>query len=233
MNKKHIIILLALGTVTFGGTFAMTLVVKKMRPAAASAQPANMQPDSQEGQVAGQDGGESPLYLPNSIVSGPGDRVRGFKEKELESLIFDVREKMKGYKLKDMEISEQEDRLQIARAVLQEDIDRLSSLNSQLSLTLADLKRREEQLLKSRIMINTLEKANMERLAATYDKMDSAQAGKILITMMTNNQLEDAVKILYYMSERQAGGLLGEIADTKPEFAGKLTQELKKVRESK
>jgi flagellar motility protein MotE (MotC chaperone) len=61
--------------------------------------------------------------------------------------------------------------------------------------------------------------------------MDTTQSAKILTTMASNNQIKDAVKILYYMSERNAGKLLGEIGTTRPDTASELSLQLKQIKE--
>ena len=55
---------------------------------------------------------------------------------------------------------------------------------------------------------------------------------KIMINMAAGNQLGDAVKILYYMGDRNSGKLLGEIGNTQPDLAGTLLQQLKRVKDS-
>ena len=52
-----------------------------------------------------------------------------------------------------------------------------------------------------------------------------------MLSMAANNQLQDAVKILYYMNDRNAGKLLGEIGSTQPDIAGVLSLQLKRVKE--
>ena len=81
------------------------------------------------------------------------------------------------------------------------------------------------------IEIEALERTNLQRLAGTYEKMDATQAGKIMLSMAANNQLQDAVKFLYYMNDRNAGKLLGEIGSTQPDIAGVLSLQLKRVKE--
>jgi len=153
-------------------------------------------------------------------------------ETELAGLIDDVRATIRDYESRQDELTEQNQRLALARKTLQEDIERLTSLNAQLAATLNDLRRQEQQLRNTRLEVSQEEKANLERLAAAYDKMDAAQASKIMVNMMTSNQMADAVKIIYYMSERTAAKLLGEIAGTQPNLAGTLSLELKKVKEN-
>ena len=232
MGKKEIILLAAAGIVTFSGAFGVTFVMKKKKapsvlppeitdPVASATEDAKT--ESAEASVPPLGGAEN--------LAGPEDNVRGMTEKQLQGLIDDIRERMKEYALKEKDFAEQEQRLTVARQALQDDIDRLGKLNAQLVTVLADLKRQEEQLLKTRVVVDIEEQTNMKRLAATYDKMEAAQAGKILTSMMSGGQMADAVKIVYYMSERTAGKLLAEIASTRPEVAGRLSLELKKVAE--
>lgn len=52
-----------------------------------------------------------------------------------------------------------------------------------------------------------------------------------MISMAASNQLQDSVKILYYMNERMAGKILSEIATTQPELASLISMHLKRVKE--
>jgi flagellar motility protein MotE (MotC chaperone) len=92
--------------------------------------------------------------------------------------------------------------------------------------------------LATRIAITGNEKANLTAIAATYDKMDPAGASKIIISMCTKQfesgkteggNIDDAVKILFYMNERSRGKLLGEIVSAEPKLAAVLCQHLKRI----
>jgi hypothetical protein len=61
--------------------------------------------------------------------------------------------------------------------------------------------------------------------------MDPSQSGKIMMNMAANNQMADVVKILYYMNERNAARVLGEIGSTQPDVAAALSLQLKRVRQ--
>ena len=128
-------------------------------------------------------------------------------------------------------LAEEEQRILSARKTLEEDITRLSELHDALNVVVGRLKQQEENL-KNRILeISAVEKGNLQRIAATYDKMDVTQSSKIIINMASTKQLEDAVKIIHLMSERTAAKLLGEISTTKPDLASLLSTELKRVKE--
>ena len=90
-----------------------------------------------------------------------------------------------------------------------------------------------EKLLKTRIEISELEKKNLLSISASYDKMDSVSAGKILANMTQgqNGSVNDAVKILYYMGERSKAKLLASLADNEPSLAAYFSQKLKTLTE--
>ena len=102
----------------------------------------------------------------------------------------------------------------------------------QLTATVATLKQQEASLRNSLLEIETTEKSNIQSIAGRYDKMEIPQASKIMVSMVSNYQLDVAAKIVYYMSERTSGKLLGEIGNTQPELAVVLCSQLKKMRES-
>lgn len=99
-------------------------------------------------------------------------------------------------------------------------------------------------MLKSRIEIDKNEQTNLLTLAATYDKMDVTSASKIVTNMCMSDESEkgqekkieessgsfdDAVKILYYMTERTKAKLLAELATSEPQLAAALSQRLKQI----
>ena len=227
MKKIRIIILAGAGVASFAGGLGVTLLVKKMRPALPVAV-VSEQTDS--GDVGVGPAGIRPV---RSLGLGGTDAfTRGMTEKQLQSLIYDIREKMKEYKSREKDLDLQEERLRSARISLQEDIDRLDILRVQLTATVATLKQQETSLRNSLVEIETTEKSNIQSIAGRYDKMDITQASKIMVSMMSTNQLNDAAKIVYYMSERTSGKLLGEIGNTQPELAVVLCSQLKRMRES-
>jgi flagellar motility protein MotE (MotC chaperone) len=121
---------------------------------------------------------------------------------------------------------------------LKKDIETLNQLRVELATMVTNLKEQKNQLLATRTTIAKEEKANLTAIATTYDKMDPAGAGKIITSMCTKQlesgkadggNIDDAVKILFYMNERSKGKLLAEIVSTEPKLAAALCQRLKKV----
>ena len=226
MKKIHIIILAAAGILSFAGAFGVTSFVKKNQ--------SDVLGDMVDSQQDDTDMSDDPQATQTmSFPAGSQTPLKKrMQEDELRNLIVNVRETMEEHKYREKDIASQEERIQLARQALLDDIDRLSKLNDQFKMTIADLKNREESLKSTLNEISTVEKNNMIRIAATYDKMDVENSSTIIINMASTQQLDDAVKIIYLMSERMSAKLMGEISTTKPELACILTTELKKVKES-
>ena len=81
-------------------------------------------------------------------------------------------------------------------------------------------------------------------IAAAYDKMDPAGASQILTNMATGSSkntaaaasaanMDDAVKILFFMQDRTKAKVLAEMAAQEPALAALLCQKLKQVQEGK
>lgn len=179
-------------------------------------------------------GAISPVGLADSKTRGT------MTEKQLKGLIYEVREKILEYddKLQGLQVREQ--RLQRAQEILKKDIDELNNLRVELASVVAGLKEQQEILRKSRVEVAEAEKNNLISMAAAYDKMDPASAGKILTNMsrtqdgrLGGTNLDDAVKILHYMSERTKAKLLAELVGSEPKLAAVFCQRLKQIVEEK
>jgi len=227
MKKTQIIILSLAGLLSFTSTFTVSWVIKKKKNAAAVAQQA------QEGHSQRADSDVQGDFFDSMFLAAkaanPNDS--GISERQLQHLITNIRSKLKDHRDRQRTMDTQAKRIEISRLSMQEDIDRLNELQSKLNLTLAQIHQKEAALKDTLTEIDALEKNNFQRLASTYEKMDTTQAGRIMTTMATSNQLQDSVKILYYMNERMAGKLLAEIATKKPELASLICMQLKHVKE--
>ena len=228
MKKKQIIILSLAGLLSFASTFTVSWVIKKKKAAAAVAQQAQTADPKRAASDAQSDFVDS-MSLTAEATNPSGS---GISERQLQHLIYDIRSKLKDHRDRQKALDTEAERIEISRLSMQEDIDRLNELQNKLNLTLAQIHQKEAALKNSLTEIGALEKNNFQRLASTYEKMDATQAGRIMTTMATSNQLQDSVKILYYMNERMAGKLLAEIATKKPELASLICMQLKHVNES-
>ena len=182
-----------------------------------------------------------PVAAITGVVGAASDSERKtMTEKQLRNLVFEVREKVSEYDDKLQNLALREQRLQRAQDTLKEDIQNLNNLRIELATIVADIKSERDKLLKTRLEITQAEKNNLVLIAATYDKMDSASASKILVSMCTSQEqpdvidtqssgFDEAVKILHYMTERTKAKLLAELTTTEPKLAALLTQKLKRV----
>lgn len=240
MSKKLIIIIAAAGVVSFAGAFCFGWFTK---PSPASPPGELSQPVVAGGQTGA---GLSPpeAGAVGADVTASETARKTMSEKQLKSLVYDVQEKMREYNNKMQDLDVREQRLKVAQDVLKKDIEDLNNLRIELASAVASLKEERDNLLKGRLEIANAEKANLVTLAAAYDKMDVSGAGKILTSMcMDQTQdgkvdtggsgFDEAVKILYYMTERTKAKLLAELATTEPKLAAALSQRLKQVIEGK
>ena len=237
MSKKHIIIAIAGGLLSFVAAFSVVWLVGRSgeptpsvavspQPAAGATQPTS----STE---------PAPANMPTSDES---ETIKGLSQKQLKSLVYEVREKIQNYQGKMKELELREARLAVTQETLKKDIEELNQLRVELAALVANLKEQRSRLLESKAQITQSEKVNLTGIAATYDKMDPTSASKILSSMcakqmetgrIQGGMIDDAVKILYYMTERTKAKLLAEMVTTEPKLAAVLCQRLKEIVEQK
>ncbi|MEA3224310.1 MAG: hypothetical protein U9Q07_00030 [Planctomycetota bacterium] len=244
MSKKVIIVTGAAGLASFAGAFVFAWL---SNPVPASGPQAPEQP----AHVVG----KSPTVEPGRQVDAArlagapsGSMKKAMTEQQLKNLVLEVREKMQEYNDRLQAIAMRERRLEMAQNVLKEDIENLDNLRIEVASTITNLKSERDALLKSRLEIDGKEKNNLITIAATYDKMSVAGAGKIMISMCKpgdsepsespnvgrkSDSYDDAVKILHYMTERTKAKLLAELATSEPALAAGLCQRLKQIVESR
>lgn len=231
MNKKLIIITAVVGLVSFAGMFAFAWLTKTTPPVQ-SPQSKQTTPDRQEADLK-----LRPPQMPTtgSVTAVDSKMKKAMTEKQLKSLVYEVREKIQEYDNKLQALKTREQRLQTAQETFKTDIEELNNLRIELASTVASLKSEQDKLLKSRVKIAKTEKNNLISIAATYDKMAPEAAGKILtnISQTRNSSSDDAVKILFYMSERTKAKVLASIAESKePAISAYFCQKLKQIIET-
>jgi len=236
VSKKLIIITAAAGLASFAGAFVLGW---RTEPPSESVPHESAQPTLAAVETVPelpQPGGG----MVGAVGTASDSEEKAMTGKQLKNLVFEVREKMQEYndKLQNLEVWEQ--RLQTAQDVLKEDVKNLNNLRIELALIVTSLKDERDKLLKSRLEVAQTEKDNLVLIAATYDKMDASSAGKIMISMCTSQTqpdkvdsqgsgFDEAVKILYYMTDRTKAKLLAELTTTEPKLAAFLTRRLKKI----
>jgi small-conductance mechanosensitive channel len=233
MSKKQIIIAAAAGLMTFAGAFVGMWLVGRPGPppetAAASQQTtATVQPATENAKPA----------VEGVQTAEESETTKGMTQKQLKSLVYEVREKINEYEGKEKELELREARLAMTQETLKKDIEELNRLRVELATLVVNLKEQKSRLLETRAEISKSEKANLAAMAATYDKMDPASASKIISSMCAKQMesgkaeggtIDDAVKILFYMTERTKAKLLAEIVTAEPKLAAVLCQRLKKI----
>ncbi len=236
MSKKLIIITASAGLVSFAGAFALGWFTAPS-PSGEPGEP--IQPEIVSvgavpeipRPVAGMAGGRG--------AASDSER-KAMTEKQLRNLVFEVREKVQEYDDKLQNLTVREQRLQRTQDTLKEEIQNLKNLQIELATIVADIKSERDKLLKTRLEVAQTEKSNLVLIAATYDKMDASSASKILVSMCSSQTqpgkidsqsigFDEAVKILYYMTERTTAKLLAEITTAEPKLAAFLTQRLKQI----
>ena len=227
MNKMQILLIIGAGTISFAGSFGLSWFMKQKESQEIINQAAA---ETVATQAAESHSEKSEANF--SLFENAGDNIEiGLSEKQLQNLIHEIRSRMQEYRSKEQYFEEETQRIDIARQGLQQEVDRLVLLREKVAVSLQQLSREKETLEASLVKINGVEKTNFQHLASTYDKMDTKNAGRILMTMASGPQVQDAVKILYYMNERTAAEVLGEIGNTRPETAVMLSLQLKRVQE--
>jgi len=241
MSKKMILITLVLGLVSFAGTFAFKWFTKPIP----------------EDQIAEHEVStlNTPGIVNNNLFqyntdattkddSEPKTMTRYMSEQQLKNLVNDLQNKMREYENKLQQLKVNEQRLELVQGMLQKDIEKLSNLQIELASITANIKSERDKLLNSRLEIERIETNNLVSIAATYDKMDATSASMIFANMCTaskpatgqngqankyDDSFDDAVKILYYMTDRTKAKLLAELATTKPDLAADINGRLKQI----
>lgn len=240
MSKKLIIITASAGLVSFAGAFALGWFTA---PSPSGDPGEQIQPEIVS--VGAVPEMPRPVAGTAGVIGVASDNDRkAMTEKQLKNLVFEVREKVQEYDDKLQNLTVREQRLQRTQDTLKEDIQNLDNLRIELATIVADIKNERDKLLKTRLEVAQTEKSNLVLIAATYDKMDASSASKILLSMCTSQTqpgkidsqsrgFDEAVKILYYMTERTTAKLLAELTTGEPRLAAFLTQRLKQIVEGK
>ncbi len=212
---KKIVMLAVLGVLGFGGAFASTWFMKhKNRPKAPPAAEAPVEKVSIDDQLA-----ENP----------PTSSRLSLKEKQLDETVSLLQEQQEACRQRQSELDQREKRLLMTQDLLRKQALELETTRLQLAAQLAAIKDDQARLDSARTVISQQEKVNIKKTAQIYEKMDPASSSKIVEGMCSNNQSDDAVKILHFMSDRAAAKLLGEMQDKA--VVAKLVEKLKNVTE--
>jgi flagellar motility protein MotE (MotC chaperone) len=199
MSKKRLMLILILLLGSFAVSFGLSAWLGGSPPA----------PDDAARRAAGKAAG-APGGAPG--VDGKPAQLRP-DEKLAEGLIKELRSRLEQVKLRERKLEEREQRVRITEVKLKNIAQELESLRVKLVAPLDRLKQAKKDLDDSRVQIQQAEAANLRVAAAIYDKMSAEESGPIFESMVQNRQLDDAVKILRFMSERTAAKMLGQLSE--------------------
>ena len=227
MNLKKILLLAGLLVVSFGVSFGLSWWLSP------SGEPAPDAGDEDQDTLGG--GAVAAAALTGRPVTlRPDERATDKLRKELRDLLEQNKNRAR-------KIEEDELRLARAKAELALQAKELEGLRVKLVAPLDRVRQEMKALEATRIRIQTEELANLRFTAGIYDKMAAEESGPIIKAMIDNGQLEDAVKILRYMTERVAAKVLAEVQRLQPDPAGneleapatKLSNGLKRLQQQK
>jgi hypothetical protein len=235
----------AAGLLSFAGAFAFAWLTKAAPPSQSPSEPEPSQPILVSQETLGLPQPETSMS--STIGAGDSKTRRAMTEEQLKRLVYEIRENIREYNNKLQGLKAWEQRLQMAQDMLKNDIESLNNLRIELTSTVARLKSEQDKLLKSRTKIAQAEKTNLMSIAAAYDRMDASSASKILTNMCVSgdaeaqnkvfggkgSNMDDAVKILHYMTERTKAKLLAELVNSEPKLAALLCKQLKQTIEGK
>ncbi len=214
-GKKYLVLLGILALLSFGGALGVSLLLGGGGPEASAGKDPNRSLTQGQAVLAGL-GAPRPDRKPPSRIA-------------VEEMIKDLRLRLSEVQRRSRSLDERARRLDLAEQAVRQRAKELEKLRMQLVGPLTRLKDAIARMERSRVRVRKEEKANIVRIAATYEKMDAARGAEILTGMCTNEQTDDVVRILYYMNERCSAKLLGEMTDQA--LAARLTGLMQKVRE--
>lgn len=233
MSKKVILITAVAGVISFVGAFA----------AGWGTTPTPVKGSSTSDQPPQTASVSAPQILTPSVASTDNSaNTRAMTEEQLKELIYEVRQRIADYETGLQSLEKEKERLFVAQQTLKKDIETLNTLRVDLATATANAKSERDMLLKTRVEIEKVEKANLAAIAAAYDKMDAARAAEILMNMAMSqaqgnlgrtSNIDDAVKILYFMQDRTKAKVLAELVGTEPKLTALLCQKLKQITEGK
>jgi len=227
MNKKLIIIASIVGMLGFGGSMAFGWFIKKNQ----LAQNQELVQETVDGQKTDLMDAQPQVPIAADLAKIDSTTKKTMTEKQLKSLIYEIREKIDEYDNKLTNLQVREQRLQTSQNIIKKDIEELDDLRIKLATTVVHLKDEQDKLLKSRVEIENIEQENLMSLAQTYDTMDPESAAKIFtnMTQVQNDSANDAIKILHYMGDRTKAEVLAAIAEAEPAVSAFFCNKLKQI----
>jgi predicted nuclease with TOPRIM domain len=236
MNKKRIVIIAGIGLICFALSFTVGLFTRKAQNKAADA-------NKTDGPQVVESLSDNPNQIAPTSTAGVASANnfhakqtnldRSLTIKQLKSLIFEMHSKLTEFKMKEKMLAEKEERIQMSMEELQNNVKEMEKLRVKLVTQVSSIKQQQTVLNNKLITIGVIEKTNIIRTASVYDKMKPQPASESMINLTKSDQLDYAVKITYYMTERTSANLLAEITKAKPELAATIIERMRWIEEVK
>lgn len=228
MNKKQIIIMAGLGLICFAASFTVGLFTRtKDEPVITDGVPGDAQTVET---LAGTDNpgdNADAATAGNSFQAKQVDLNRSLSERQLKSLISEMRSKLSDFSAKEKMLKAKEARIQMSIKELQKNVMGMEDLRVKLTAIASSIKQNQKVLDDKLVRIEDVEKKNIMKTSAIYDKMKPQQASEIMINLAASNQLDYAVKITYYMTDRTSANLIAEISETQPNLAATISDKMR------
>ncbi|MBW8014761.1 MAG: hypothetical protein FVQ82_01120 [Planctomycetes bacterium] len=236
MNKKQIIIIAGVGLIFFALSFTVGLFTRKPKEAVADGKTPE---DAQV--VKSPDGSPDAIdqtwmggaATANNFQAKQANFDKSLTIKQLNSLIFEMRSKLTEFTIKEKMLDEKEARVQMAIDELHKNIKALEELRVKLAVTVSSIKQQQTVLDERLLIIEEIERTNLQKNASIYDKMKAQQSAEIMINLIKQKQLDSVVKLAYYMTERTSANMLAEINKKEPELAATISDKLRWIEEVK
>jgi hypothetical protein len=148
--------------------------------------------------------------LLNSMAQATGDKMTP-KERQLDELIREVRAKLKELERRERRLNEREKRLATASDQLKAQIRKLSDLKVELASAIGPLRAARQKMLRFRVLITSQEMANVEAAAKMWEKMEPANAARLMVEMWQTRQGQTATKIFHRLSDKSKAAVMDEL----------------------
>jgi len=169
--------------------------------------------------------------LLNSMAQATGNQMTP-KERQLDELIREVRAKIKELERRERRLSEREKRLATASDQLKSQIQKLTDLKVELATAIGPLRAARQDMRRYRVLITSQEVANIEAAAKMWEKMEPANAARLMVEMWQTKQGQAATKIFHTLSDKSKAAVMDELKGERlgPEI---IRQQLLVIREDK
>jgi hypothetical protein len=234
VNKKQIIIMAGIGLIFFALSFTVGLFTRSPEEEVVKD---GIVPGSEPVEVLGDN--SDPAVTNNEDVAAASNAFQGKQAnlnksltvKQLKDLIFEMRSRLTEFTQKEKLLTEKEGRINTTLEDLQKNIEDMEKLRVKLAAQVTSIKQQQMVLDQKLVKIEAVEMRNILKTASIYDKMKTAQASEIMINLTKSNQLDFAVKIAYYMTERTSANLLAEITKKNAPLAATISDKLRWIEE--